>query len=195
MTDQKLNRDRHFPVILLNNFIRRLASNPSKYSQHVKQDGVVADLGCGPGFYTFPLADEVGEKGRVYAVDSDEKAAGYVAKKAARMNYQNIEAHASSAASLGFIQDGSVDFVLADGLICCMAPQDHAAAVAEIKRVLKHGARAYIMTTTGKISFVDDQEWESILSEFKVEERNYAPYKLSRWAVVSKNGVADPQGE
>jgi ubiquinone/menaquinone biosynthesis C-methylase UbiE len=191
VSTQKKKTDRHFPVFLLNNFIRRMVSNPKKYNQHVKQDGVVADLGCGPGFYTFPLADGVGDQGKVYAVDSDEKAVRYVEKKAGNKHYHNIDAHTSSAARLGFIEDGSVDFVLADGLICCMAPQDHAAAVAEIKRVLKQGAKAYIMTTTGSISFVDDQEWESILGEFKVEERNFAPYKLSRWAVVSKNGVAN----
>lgn len=189
MTQQKNRSDRHFPVFVLDNFLRRLFSNPHKYDRHVKQDGVVADLGSGPGFYTFPLADEVGSDGKVYAVDSDEKAIGNVAKKAARKHYQNVEAHTSSAARLGFIEDDSVDFVLADGLICCMAPQEHAGAVAEIKRILRHGGKAYIMTTTGSISYVDDQEWEAILSQFKVEERNFAPYKLSRWAVVSKNGA------
>jgi len=33
----------------------------------------VLDHGCGPGFYTIPLAYLVGEKGMVYAVDSDRK--------------------------------------------------------------------------------------------------------------------------
>jgi ubiquinone/menaquinone biosynthesis C-methylase UbiE len=189
MTQQKSNRDRHFPVFVLDNFLRRLFSNSHKYDRHVKPDGVVADLGSGPGFYTFPLADEVGSYGKVFAVDSDAKAIHKVEKKAVRKHYQNIEAHTSSAARLGFIEDDSVDFVLADGLICCMEPQDHAGTVAEIKRILRHGGKAYIMTTTGSISYVDDQEWEAILSQFKVEERNFAPYKLSRWAVVSKNGT------
>ena len=189
MTEHKSKRDRHFPAFVLDNFMRRLFSNRHKYDHHVKQDGVVADLGSGPGFYTFPLADEVGSNGKVFAVDSDENAICKVEKKAVRKHYRNIEPHTSSVARLGFIEDDSVDFVLADGLICCMAPQDHAGAVAEIKRILRHGGKAYIMTTTGSISYVDDQEWEAILSQFKVEERNFAPYKLSRWAVVSKNGA------
>jgi len=33
---------------------------------------VVADLGCGPGYYTLPLAESVGPEGRVYAVDMNE---------------------------------------------------------------------------------------------------------------------------
>jgi ubiquinone/menaquinone biosynthesis C-methylase UbiE len=31
---------------------------------------VVADLGCGPGFFTIPIALKVGDAGMVYAVDS-----------------------------------------------------------------------------------------------------------------------------
>ena len=37
----------------------------------VKKGIVVADLGCGPGFFTIPLASIVGPGGVVYAVDSD----------------------------------------------------------------------------------------------------------------------------
>jgi len=36
---------------------------------HLKAGQVVADIGCGNGFYTFKLAELVGEKGRVDAVD------------------------------------------------------------------------------------------------------------------------------
>jgi SAM-dependent methyltransferase len=190
MTEQMTRKDRHFPVFIFNNFIRRLFENPKRHNVYVEQGHVVADLGCGPGFFTFPLAEGVGSQGKVFAVDSDEKAIRVVKKIATRKNHDNIDAHTSSAAQLRFIGDESVDFVLADGLICCMALQDHAAAVSEIKRILKHGGKAFIMTTTGAISYVDDQEWESILGEFAVEERNHAPYRLNRWAVVSKNGLS-----
>jgi len=36
---------------------------------HLKEGDVVADIGCGNGFYTFKFAPLVGAKGRVYAVD------------------------------------------------------------------------------------------------------------------------------
>jgi ubiquinone/menaquinone biosynthesis C-methylase UbiE len=190
MTEQITRKDRHFPVFIFNNFIRRLFENPKKHNVYVEQGRVVADLGCGPGFFTFPLAEAVGSQGKVFAVDSDEKAIRVVKNMATRKNYDNIDAHTSSAAQLRFIGDESVDFLLADGLICCMAPQDHAAAVSEIKRILKHGGKAFIMTTIGAISYVDDQEWESILGEFAVEERNHPPYRLNRWAVVCKNELS-----
>ena len=33
----------------------------------------IADLGSGPGFFTIPMAQITGEKGLVYAVDSNQK--------------------------------------------------------------------------------------------------------------------------
>jgi ubiquinone/menaquinone biosynthesis C-methylase UbiE len=36
---------------------------------HLKEGDVVADVGCGNGFYTYKFAPLVGAKGRVYAID------------------------------------------------------------------------------------------------------------------------------
>jgi ubiquinone/menaquinone biosynthesis C-methylase UbiE len=182
---EKIKKDNHFPTFVFNNIFRKLFENPNKYRQYVSQDQVVADLGCGPGFFTFPLADAIGKNGRIYAVDSDERAVRAVEKKAVKKGYTNIDAHTSSAARLGFIADDSVDFVLADGLICCIAPQDHIGAVNEIKRILKTDGKALLITSTSSMSYVNDAEWESILKEFNVEQRNYSPYKGNRMAIVT----------
>ena len=188
MSPQKGKKDKHFPVFALDNPLRKLFGSPRKYCVYVSQDQVVADLGCGPGFYTIALAGIVGPKGRVYAVDSDEKAVRSVERKAVRSKYNNIETHITSAGNLNFIKSDSVDFVLAEGLLCSMAPQDHASAVQEIQRILKPNGKAFIQTTRGSISYVDDKEWEFILEEFKVEDRNNEPYKGDRWALVSRRG-------
>jgi ubiquinone/menaquinone biosynthesis C-methylase UbiE len=112
-------RDLRFPLFYHDNLIRRLFDPPQRLVEPYVRDGqVVADLGCGPGLHTLALAELVGPEGRVYAVDSDENAIRAVEKKANRRGYRNIEAHASSASDLGFIRDGSVDFVLANGLLC-----------------------------------------------------------------------------
>jgi hypothetical protein len=44
----------------------------------------------------------------------------------------------------------------------------------------------------GDISYVDDAEWEDLIKDFKIEERNSKPYKGQRWAVVSKENNAQP---
>jgi ubiquinone/menaquinone biosynthesis C-methylase UbiE len=52
----------------------------------------VADLGAGGGYFTFRLADAVGETGRVYAVDVDESMVAYLRERAAREGRDNVEA-------------------------------------------------------------------------------------------------------
>ncbi len=186
MARDKITKDRRIPGFVLNNPVRRLFSKPRKYSSYVSRGQTVADLGCGPGYYTFPLAEAVGPEGKVYAVDSDERPIRTVKKKAEEGGFQNIEAHAGSAAQLGFIPDGSVDFVLADGMLCCMAPPDHPSAVSEIQRILKPGARAYLVIAPGSMSYVDPAEWEAILGQFRVEKRNHARGLQESWALVSR---------
>jgi ubiquinone/menaquinone biosynthesis C-methylase UbiE len=190
MSEEK--RDKHAPTWALDNFIRRLLDNPDKYCTYVTSGQVVADLGCGPGYYTLPLAEAVGPEGRVYAVDSNEKAIQDLEEKANKRGYRNIEAHASSASDLNFIEDRSIDFILACGLLCTMAPQQHESAVNEMKRVLKPKGQMYLVVGRGPWSYVSREEWETILEGFIVERRGgdgfnpLAAVSLAdRWAVVS----------
>ena len=59
--------DKHFPLWSLDNRFRRLFDNPNKYCSYVSEGQIVADLGCGPGFYTLALAEYIGNNGKVYA--------------------------------------------------------------------------------------------------------------------------------
>ena len=187
MARSKIKKDKHFPLFAHDNILRKLFGKPRKYCSFVKKGQTVVDLGCGPGYYTLALAESVGPDGRVYAIDSDEKAIRAVERKAARDGYRNIETHAASAAELSFIKDGSVDFVLADGLLCSMAPNDHESTVSEIKRIMKRDAKAFLAVARGSMSYVDKAEWESILSGFIVEERNDGSFMDDRWAVVHRS--------
>ena len=103
--------------------------------EFVKEGYVVADLGCSRGYFTLPLAELVGPEGKVYAVDLNRKCIRALEKKVEKSGYHNIESHASSAADLSFIEDSSVDFVLASGLLCSM-PHDRQLFVSEMKRIL-----------------------------------------------------------
>ena len=98
--------------------IERLFGSPKRLVRPYAKNGmVVADLGCGRGFYTLALAELVGQGGKVYAVDLDKQNIRAVEKKANKGGHGNIEAHASSASDLSFIKDKSVDFILANGLL------------------------------------------------------------------------------
>jgi ubiquinone/menaquinone biosynthesis C-methylase UbiE len=172
MAADKKKRDKHFPNVGLDNPFRRLFYPPERLiGPFISKGQRVADLGCGPGFFTLAMADIVGPEGMVYAVDSNPKCIRAVEKKAGKRGYRNIEAHATSAHELGFIDDGSIDFIFAYGLLCSMAPQYHEDAVKEIKRILKPTGRAYLTAAQGSIGYMEREEWEGILDGFKVEER------------------------
>jgi len=187
MAADKNKGDKRFPLFVHDNPFRRLFTPPRPFVRSfVDRDQAVADLGCGPGFYTIALAEQVGSGGKVYAVDSDEKAIRAVDRKAGKRGLGNIEAHVSSAGDLSFIKDGTIDFVLAHGLLCSMAPSERDAAVSEIKRILKPGGRAYVSVAKGPWSYVDDAAWEKILDRFRVERKGRQGFVIAdRWAVVS----------
>ena len=168
--------------------IRKLFDPPQRLIEPYVQNGqVVADLGCGSGYYVFPLAELVGPEGKVYAVDLDQKIIRALEKKAIKRGYHNIEARASSASDVSFIKDGSVDFVLANGLLCSMAGHRQS-AVNEIKRILKPTGQAYLsLGAPPPFGLVDQAEWAKILEGFKVERGGSWQEK---WAVVSlKQGL------
>jgi ubiquinone/menaquinone biosynthesis C-methylase UbiE len=176
----------------MDNFIRRLISPPAKkVSRFIRAGSTVADVGCGPGYFTLPLAELVGPEGRVYAVDSDPKSIRVLKRKTDGKGLQTtIETHVASAAEMAMIRDASVDFVFANGVLCCM--EDHEGAVAEIKRILKGNGVAYL--SVAKLSRKNDTravrktEWNQILGGFVVNERDEG--LVDRWAVVSPRAVS-----
>ena len=59
---------------LLYGRVRRLINRPKRILRSLVAVGdTVVDLGCGPGFFTLPLAELVGTTGRVIAVDVQEQ--------------------------------------------------------------------------------------------------------------------------
>jgi SAM-dependent methyltransferase len=163
--------------------LRRLYDPPNRLiDPFVTKGQTVVDLGCGSGYFTFPIADRVGPEGKVFAVDLDEGCIRHVRAIAERLGYRNVEAHASSAADLGFIPDGSIGFLFANGLLCSMhdgRPQ----AVGEIKRVLGPTGLAFLsLGMPPPFGLVGEAEWMQIMEGFAV--RQGGSFK-QRWAVVS----------
>lgn len=78
---------------------------------NVKPGDVVCDLGCGNGFYTLKLAQLVGEKGRVLAVDIQREMLGLLKDRAADEKISNIEPILGTLVDPK-LPDGTVDLVL-----------------------------------------------------------------------------------
>jgi len=179
--------DRKIPALVIDNICRSLFRPPARFlAKYVSPGNTAVDLGCGPGYFTLPMAKIVGARGRVHAIDFDPKAIERVKRKADRQGINGlINAQAVSASEIDFIETGSVDFVLAEGLLCCM--KDHAGAVRQIQRILKEDGRAYLsiikLSREGDPRSVSKHEWTALLAEMEVLAAGEG--LMSRWAVVA----------
>ena len=170
MGNKEKKQDKQFS--LFSHKIARMFEPPKKFVEpYIKSGQVVADLGCGPGYYSFHMAKILGSEGKVYSVDSDERVIKALKDKAEKKGYKNIEAHASSASNLSFIKNESVDFIFANGLLCCVAPLEIDASINEIKRILKPDGLAFLSAAKGFGSYMEKEKWEEILRGFKVHKR------------------------
>lgn len=179
--------DRRIPSFVLDNLLRRLVQPPRAFlTRYVSPGNSVADLGCGPGHFAIPMTRIVGESGRVFAIDFDPDAIARLRQRASRQGVGHVvDAQVASAADIDFIAPGSLDFVLAEGLLCCMT--DHAGAVDQIERILRPTGRAWISVM--KLGRADDPrtvsatEWAAILARMRVLKSGEGLF--SRWALVS----------
>lgn len=110
-----------------------------KPEEHIRKAPVqkgmtVVDYACGPGRYTIPLAEMVGPRGRVYAVDIQPLAIKTVRKKAAGKSLNNIKAILVDSYQTG-IPGSSADLVILVDAI--QSIKDPGGLLAEIHRILK----------------------------------------------------------
>jgi SAM-dependent methyltransferase len=99
----------------------------------------LVDIGCGPGFYCAELAEEVGPFGSVVGVDSSAAMLELAERRCAE--HGNVDLREGAATSLP-VEDAS-----ADAVVCVQVLEyvdDVAAALAEMRRVLRPGGRAVI---------------------------------------------------
>jgi ubiquinone/menaquinone biosynthesis C-methylase UbiE len=94
----------------------------------------VADYGCGPGSFTIPAAEIVGEGGRVYAIDIHPLAISSVRDRAAKKALVNVETILVRGYDTG-IEASSIDRVLLIDTIHRI--EDPEALLREIRRILK----------------------------------------------------------
>jgi ubiquinone/menaquinone biosynthesis C-methylase UbiE len=114
----------------------------------LKQIGIssgqnVLDFGCGYGAYTIPVAEIVGEQGKVYALDKDKEALDSLMHRGELECLNNIDRMETSG-GLGIgLTDESVDVVLLlDVFHSFYFPKavDRRKLLSEIRRVMKPSA-------------------------------------------------------
>lgn len=90
-------------VILFNNPRREEWEHTSRFMELIdmKPGQTVADIGAGPGYYTFRFAKKVGPTGKVYAIDTVQDHIKYVQKTGGRTGIANVEGIHTDGRTLG----------------------------------------------------------------------------------------------
>jgi ubiquinone/menaquinone biosynthesis C-methylase UbiE len=77
----------------------------------IKPGSVVADVGCGSGYFTFHLASRVGEAGKVYAEDIESEVLEKLQSRVTKEHLKQVEI-VQGTPDDPFLPDGKVDVIL-----------------------------------------------------------------------------------
>jgi ubiquinone/menaquinone biosynthesis C-methylase UbiE len=138
---------------LLLNPLRKLVEDPDQaLGPFIREGMTVLEPGCGMGFFTLPLAGMVGSRGRVVAVDLQEKMLSVLrhrAKKAGLLD--RIELRLAESSALG-LKDlvSKVDFVAAIHMV--HEVPDQTAFFSEVRETLKPEGKLLIIEPRGHVS-------------------------------------------
>lgn len=122
------------PIRTLNQFL-----DPKKILEQldIQEGEIVADFGCGSGYFTFPVAKMIGENGLVYAVDVQKSVISAIESKMSFLGIRNVKPVWANLEILGStkIEKESVDIVLLVKIL--YQSNKHKEIFEETKRVLK----------------------------------------------------------
>ncbi|MDD5589728.1 MAG: class I SAM-dependent methyltransferase [Candidatus Portnoybacteria bacterium] len=146
--------------------------NPKKVldSLEIRPTSVVADFGCGHGYFTIPLAKAVGSEGQVFAVDLRKDCLEEVKERAVSEGLGNIETIRGNLEVPGGSKtpDDSCDVVFLANIL--FQNQKKQEIIVEARRVLKPG---------GKMIIID---WEPTLSHLAGSGWRISPEEIQRMA-------------
>ena len=159
---------------LLANPLRKLFGNPRKIlSQYVKEGMKVLDIGCAMGFFSLPLAQMVGSKGKVICVDVQKKMIKSLEKRAQKAGLLNrIETRICYHNSLGLDDlEEEIDFAFASAVV--HEVPDASAFFSEIHKTMKPTGRFLVIEPSGHVSEKDFEITVSIAEQngFEIIER------------------------
>jgi SAM-dependent methyltransferase len=132
--------------------VRRLIENPEQLlGPYIREGMTILEPGPGMGFFTLPMAEMAGPKGRIVAVDIQDKMLGGLRRRAAKAGLlPRIETRLAHPESMGTADlKGAVDFVLAFAMVHELPSVE--VFFSEVAEVLKPGALVLLAEPAGHV--------------------------------------------
>lgn len=118
----------------------------------------IADVGSGPGYYSFKFADLVGEEGLVYAIETNPRHLEYLHTYVEDNKISNVQPVTSSFEGIGLPSDVRVDMVyicsLYHNVYAAFTDEERDSFVGSIRTALKPGGKLVIVDN----DLVEDNE-------------------------------------
>ena len=134
--------------------------NPEKILEQLslRDNIIVADFGCGHGYFSIPLA-KMANQGTVYVLDVIEEALQAVESQAGLEKVDNIKVIHCNLEVLesSGLADNSVDLVVLANIL--FQSQKKSAILKEAKRVLKQGGQLVLIEWISGSSLAPKQGW------------------------------------
>ena len=109
------------------------------------EGNVVADFGCGTGYFSFPIAKKIGDRGILYSLDVLPQIIEVIESQAKVEGLKNIVTKRVNFEKAGGskLADEILDWVIIKDVL--YQNKEKSALLAEAKRVLKKGGKALIV--------------------------------------------------
>ncbi|MCR5775276.1 MAG: methyltransferase domain-containing protein [Lachnospiraceae bacterium] len=121
----------------------------------------IADVGCGPGYYSFKFSDIVGPEGKVYAIETNPRHLEYLEEYVSENDISNVAVTRSSFEGIGLSPDIKVDIVyicsLYHNVYAAFTDAERDSFVGSIRHALRSGGRLIIvdndLVTDGELPY------------------------------------------
>jgi ubiquinone/menaquinone biosynthesis C-methylase UbiE len=169
----------------------------------VKQGQTVCDMGCGNGFYTLKLAELVGDKGRVLAVDIQPEMLSLLEERAKEAGQENIKPLLGTVVDPS-LPENQVDLILIVDVYHEFSHPEH--MLQAMRRSLRPGGRIALAEFRLEdpevpIKLLHKMSKEQILKEFEpngfklVEEFDKLPWQHLMFFERTDGAVTEAAGE
>jgi arsenite methyltransferase len=131
-------------------FNRKAARSKSKANEiidtlKIQPGQTIADIGSGGGFFTFLFSAQVGQKGRVYAIDTNKDFLEFITQQATQLGYTNITTVLAIEQAIP-LPPNSVDLIFVRNVFHHL--QNRTQYFSEVKKLLTAKGRIVIIEYT-----------------------------------------------